>query len=74
MIMMVIIIIKVFGNASNRKFSRPEFDHLTVSWLVLSLNGISLLHYESMLRKALTDTGVAELDSFAGGNQASSSV
>jgi hypothetical protein len=33
-----------------------------------------LLHYESMLRKGLTGTGLAELDVFAGGIQASSSV
>jgi hypothetical protein len=72
MIMMVIVITNVFENASSRKFSRPEFDHMTISRL--ALYGISLLHYESRLRKALTGTRLAELDVFAGGNQASSSV
>jgi hypothetical protein len=70
---MVTVTINVFKNASNRKFSRPEFDHMTISKLALYLNGISLLHYES-LRKTLTGTGPAELDVFAGEIQASSSV
>jgi len=40
----------------------------------LALYGMSLLHYESRLRKALTGTGLAELEVFAGENPASSSV
>jgi len=63
---------KLFENARNGKFSRPEFDYMTFSRL--ALYGISLLHYESRLRKVLTGTGLAEIDVFAGGNQALSSV
>jgi len=74
MIMMVIVTINVFENASNRNFSRPEFENMTISRLVLQLNGLSLLHYESLLRKALTGTWPAELDVFAGRIQTSSSV
>ena len=73
MIMLVKVIIDVFENTSNRKFSRPEFDHMTVGRLAFYLNEISLLHYGS-LRKSLTGTGPAEPDVFAGGIQASSSV
>jgi hypothetical protein len=73
MVMMVIVTINVFENASNRKFSRPEFEHMTISRLVIWLNGLSLLLYESLLRKALTGTGPAELDVFVGRIQASSS-
>jgi hypothetical protein len=53
-IMMITVIINVFADASIKNFTRQEFDHMTISRLTLQLNLISLLRYESTLRKALT--------------------
>ena len=55
-IMMIAVTINVFADASIKTFTRQEFDHMTISRLTLQLKLISLLRYESTLRKALTGT------------------